>query len=321
MSLLGVRRQERAFERLYRRHVADVYRYALVVLGDPEHAESVTQTTFVRAYRAYMEGERPRNPFNWLLGIAHRVCARPPPGIDAALREDAPGFDEAPTPADIRRALESLGFQERAGLMLREIEGRSFAEIAKLLDIDAAEAERLIFRARRDLREALERMLTCHQAERAFSRELDGLLSRAERTRLRAHLRVCPDCEQFALLQRRHRAALRSYGGAPLPSGLGGQRLRFRFAPIARTAAIGVIALVAGGMIAGGVDPRSWQDDATDIEPAKASNGHPVSTPKRRVRSNREHAEQTKRAPRVERVAGRQARREAQGERRAPGQG
>src|SRR5215210_6278469 len=125
MSLLGVRRQERAFARLYRRHVADVYRYALLVLGDPEHAESVTQTTFVRAYRDLREGERPRRPFNWLLGIAHQACARPGAGIAAAIPEADP--DEPPATADIRRALDSLAFQERAALLMRELEGRSCA--------------------------------------------------------------------------------------------------------------------------------------------------------------------------------------------------
>ena len=35
----------RGFERLYQRHAADVYRYALAVLRDPDDAEDVTQTT------------------------------------------------------------------------------------------------------------------------------------------------------------------------------------------------------------------------------------------------------------------------------------
>lgn len=310
MSLLGARRQERAFERLYRRHVADVYRYALVVLGDPDHAESVTQTTFVRAYRAHMEGESPKNTFNWLLGIAHRVCARPAPAIDAAVPDLE--LDEPPTAADIRRALESLGFQERAALMMRQLEGRSCAEIAKLLDLEPQDAERLIFTARKELREALERMLTCEQAERAFSRELDGLLSRTERKRLRQHLASCTECAEFALFQRRNRVALRSLAGSN----------RVAFAPIARTAAVAVIALVAGGMIAGGVDPRQWGDDAARLEPANAAETPaPVKAPQRRVGSSRGHREQAKRAPRLGRVAGRKALRKAQGQERRPGQG
>src|ERR671926_1909802 len=67
-------RADRGFERLYRRHVADVYRYALGVLRNPADAEDVTQTTFLNALRAYDRGERPSSPQNWLIAIAHNVC-------------------------------------------------------------------------------------------------------------------------------------------------------------------------------------------------------------------------------------------------------
>ena len=43
---------DRNFERLYRKHAGDVYRYALVVLRNQADAEDVTQTTFLNAYRA-----------------------------------------------------------------------------------------------------------------------------------------------------------------------------------------------------------------------------------------------------------------------------
>src|ERR671928_38147 len=67
-------RSDRAFEKLYQRHVGDVYRYALVVLRNRADAEDVTQTTFMNAYRAFAGGERPRNAQNWLIAIAHNVC-------------------------------------------------------------------------------------------------------------------------------------------------------------------------------------------------------------------------------------------------------
>ena len=65
---------DRAFERLYRKHAGDVYRYALVVLRNQADAEDVTQTTFLNAYRAFERGERPQKPQNWLIAIAHNVC-------------------------------------------------------------------------------------------------------------------------------------------------------------------------------------------------------------------------------------------------------
>src|SRR4051795_7951235 len=65
---------DRSFERLYRRHAGDVYRYALVVMRNQADAEDVTQTTFMNAYRAFARGERPQTPQNWLIAIAHNVC-------------------------------------------------------------------------------------------------------------------------------------------------------------------------------------------------------------------------------------------------------
>src|SRR5215471_7413179 len=60
----------RALDDLYRAHGADVYRYALAVLGNHADAEDITQTTFLNAYRALEQGVRPRKPENWLLTIA-----------------------------------------------------------------------------------------------------------------------------------------------------------------------------------------------------------------------------------------------------------
>ena len=68
------RARDRTFERLYRRHVKDVYRYAFAVLQNRADAEDVTQTTFLNAYRAFERGERPDKPHNWLIAIAHNVC-------------------------------------------------------------------------------------------------------------------------------------------------------------------------------------------------------------------------------------------------------
>jgi RNA polymerase sigma-70 factor, ECF subfamily len=286
MSLLLGRRQERAFERLYRRHVGDVYRYALLVLGDEEHAESVTQASFVRAFRAYLAGERPRNAYNWLLGIAHRVCGRRSPGIDAAVPEDLLEDDSTPTVADIRRALEGLGFDERAVLLMREVEGRSYAEIAEFLDVSGCEVEMLAFRARKALRVQLESLLTCHQAERSISRSLDERLPRSERKQLRTHLQCCPDCIEFATVQNRQRAALQAFQLVPVPESLRTSSDGAVLAGLlARALAVGAIALVVGGAVTGGVDPRSWGRGATRIEPARAA---PPRAAKQQVKTPRE---------------------------------
>src|ERR671929_825977 len=222
-------RPDRAFERMYKRYVGDVYRYALAVMRNPADAEDVTQTTFLNAYRAFVEkGNRPEKPQNWLIAIAHNVCrqrfrqsARRPSEVsfddDIA---DTLVDDEAPSGEDIRRALGHLAFNQRAALVMRELEGRSYTEIAEILDVSVSAVETLIFRARRALREQLEGSLTCGEAELAISKQLDGRLARTEKGQLRAHLRECKDCASFARRQRAQRAALKSLGAVPVPASL-----------------------------------------------------------------------------------------------------
>src|ERR671937_1223474 len=222
-------RSDRAFERLYKRHVGDVYRYALAVMRNPADAEDVTQTTFLNAYRSYVEkGNRPEKPQNWLIAIAHNVCrqrfrqsARRPSEVsfDDEIA-DAVVDEEAPSGEDIRRALSHLAFNQRAALVMRELEGRSYAEIAEILGLSTSAVETLLFRARRALREQLEGGLTCHEAELAISKQLDGKLSRQDRGALRAHLRECDECAHFARSQRAQRSAIKALGAIPLPASL-----------------------------------------------------------------------------------------------------
>src|ERR671937_1759627 len=219
---------DRAFERLYRKHAGDVYRYALVVLRNQADAEDVTQTTFLNAYRAFERGERPRSPQNGLIAIAHNVCRqrfrqsqrRP---SEVAFEEDvaeAVVEEDAISAEDIRRALGHLAFNQRSALVMRELEGRSYQEIAEILGLSTSAVETLIFRARRALREQLEEGITCHEAELAISKQLDGRLPRAEKGALRAHLRECEECARFARSQRAQRTAIKSLAAIPLPASL-----------------------------------------------------------------------------------------------------
>ncbi len=220
-------RVDRAFERLYRQNVREVYRYALVVLRSPEDAEDVAQTTFLNAYRVFLQGERFDSPRTRLIGIAHELCqqrARQEARLDEIDLEEqvaeAVPEEEGPTRNDMQRALGRLRFDQRAALIMREVEGRSYDEIAQILNVSLPAVETLIFQARRTLREELEGALTCHEAERAISRHLDGLLSRSERRALRSHVRVCEDCAAFAQGQRAQRAALRALADVSLPRSL-----------------------------------------------------------------------------------------------------
>ena len=153
--------RDRAFEQLYRQYVGDVYHYALALLRNPADAEDVTQTTFMNAYRAYQRGEEILKPQNWLIKIAHNVArsryARTKRRVKEVPLEEhveqlALPEDERPNVEGVLRALGRLPFNQRAALVMRELEGRSYAEIADTLSVSVEAVETLIFRARRSLR-------------------------------------------------------------------------------------------------------------------------------------------------------------------------
>src|SRR5262245_58228246 len=155
-------RTDRAFERLYQRNVRRVYGYALAVLRSPEDAEDVTQATFLNAYRLFERGERPRPADNRLIAIAHKLCdqrARQEARLEKVAYGDQ--ADEAvpeadgPAASDIRRSLRRLPFDQRAALIMREVEGRSYGELGVIFDLGLGDVETLLFRARRALREEL----------------------------------------------------------------------------------------------------------------------------------------------------------------------
>lgn len=218
----------REVDDLYRKHGGEVYRYAYAVLGNHADAEDVTQTTFLNAYRALEQGVRPRKPSNWLLTIASNAIkqrfrqeqARP---RQVELDDRIAGTeasDEGPSMGELLTALSKIPPQQRQALVLREFEGRSYAEIAEILGVTTSALETLLFRARRSLAEELEHQLTCTEAQLAVSKSVDGRLGRKERRRLRDHLAECPDCARFARLQQRHRSALRGLMLIPIPLSL-----------------------------------------------------------------------------------------------------
>ena len=240
----------RAIDDLYRAHVAEVYRYAYAVLGNHADAEDVTQTTFLNAYRALEQGVKPRKPSNWLLTIASNAIkqrfrqekSRPrqvelDDRIAHAQREDD---DESPSVGELLTALSKIPPQQRQAIVLREFEGRSYAEIADILGISTSALETLLFRARRSLAEELEHRLTCTDAQLAISQSVDGRLGRKERRRLRDHLAECPDCARFARLQQRHSSALRGLALVPIPVSL------TLFKGFEGTASAAVVPLTAG---------------------------------------------------------------------------
>ncbi|HEX7255554.1 MAG TPA: sigma-70 family RNA polymerase sigma factor [Gaiellaceae bacterium] len=247
-----------SFDRLYRRHAATVYRYVYAVLGNHADAEDVTQQTFMNAFRAIARGTKPRKAENWLLTIAHNEVRRHfrkthgralEVALDDRLAHPAPERSD-PSLADVLRALQHLPPDQRAALVMREFEGRSYAEMAQILNVTQHALEGLIFRARRALAEHLEGALTCPEAEEVLLRRLDRRLARPEARRLRDHLRECPTCVRFANVQKRQRSLLKGLSVLPIPASLyafRGEQAAMAAAGLGAGTAAGGTAAVGGG--------------------------------------------------------------------------
>ncbi len=213
-------------DELYRQHGAEVYRYAYGVLGNRPDAEDMTQATFVNAMRALERGEQPRKPGNWLIKIAHNVArerfrrsqTRPTEvALDVDLIGAGPnGAEDNVSLAELTQALWRIPAAQRSALVLREFEGRPYAEIARLLGITTTALETLLFRARRSLAEELENVVTCERAARDIARLQEGAIGRKDRRRLDDHLRECAACARLRPRETKPARSVRGLLSLPL---------------------------------------------------------------------------------------------------------
>jgi RNA polymerase sigma factor (sigma-70 family) len=148
---------------LYERNSDLIFRYCLRMLGTREDAEDAAQTTFFQALRALRRGVVPAFEQAWLLTIARNECkSRYRAGSRRRQRELAhdpqslADLAEAPNGGDgrlvgVQQALVRLPEMQRRALLLREWQGRSYADIAQELGVTRPAVEALLFRARRGL--------------------------------------------------------------------------------------------------------------------------------------------------------------------------
>ena len=158
---------EVAFKALYRAHVARVYALCLRMAGNVEDAKALAQDAFVRAWEQLGTFRGEAAFATWLHRLAvnlvlmdRRQAARRredplPEGEQAAAlaRADAP----LELRMDLEAAVAALPPMARQVLVLHDVEGYQHAEIGRLLGIAEGTSKAHLFRARRLLREALER--------------------------------------------------------------------------------------------------------------------------------------------------------------------
>lgn len=157
------------WEELVRDHSDMVFRVALRLTGNRHDAEDLTQDVFVRAFRSIHTFE-PGTLSGWLRRITtnlfldqarRRQKIRFDPMADAQERlgSDLPGpadtVDEYSLDHDITRALADLRPDHRVAVVLCDIEGLSYDEIASILDVSLATVRSRIHRGREKLRVSL----------------------------------------------------------------------------------------------------------------------------------------------------------------------
>src|SRR5256884_4870327 len=163
--------EPRAFEELVTAYQHRVFGVALRMLGSRAEAEEIAQEVFLRAYRAVADFRGDARLGTWLHGIASRLClnrlASPDRRVargDAALADvpastpdAAAAAERAELDAALRAAIAGLPEDRRLGVVLRDVEGVSYEEIAEALALDPGTVRSRLHRARVQLKEKLER--------------------------------------------------------------------------------------------------------------------------------------------------------------------
>lgn len=153
-----------AFHELVDRHAASLFRLARAMTGNAADAEDVMQETFLGAFQRMSSFQGRSSVRTWLVAILSRQAARSRrwrlrrPAVAFEEVAEEPGARARQTPdarMDIAEALGRLSSEHRQVLVLREVEGMTYAEMAEVLGVPLGTVESRLFRARQELKEQL----------------------------------------------------------------------------------------------------------------------------------------------------------------------
>ena len=168
---------QEAFERLVEENQNRVYSLALRLVGDREEAADLAQEAFLKAWQGLKSFQGESSFSTWVYRLTTNVCIdylrrqKRRQGVETAvsLDDEDSGWAE---PADwdqdpqrrleqserghaLARAMEQLPDHQRRALVLRELSGLSYQEIAQSMDLDLGTVKSRIARARLALRKIL----------------------------------------------------------------------------------------------------------------------------------------------------------------------
>jgi RNA polymerase sigma factor (sigma-70 family) len=226
-------RDRSAWEQLYRLYEGRLYAFAYRLTGNSRDASDLVQATFLRALpRLDRLDPAAVNLSAYLFATARTIFLREvEEGTQAEPRRQEPETDE-PQPlenrpersamllerqSEVRRANARLAPGQRVALALRELQGRSYAEIGERVGLDENDVAQLIAQARQGLRDELRLGLVdqgavpdeCRRLLPLLSAHLDGELKEPGRSEVLAHVARCEHCraalEEMREASRRYR--------------------------------------------------------------------------------------------------------------------
>jgi RNA polymerase sigma-70 factor (ECF subfamily) len=171
---LGVLRKaqrgdERAFAIIVRTYEQPVYNYVLRLTGDRVLSEDLTQEVFLRVFQGLPSFSLRSRFTTWLFQVTKnrvldelRALERRPRALVAL--EDIPPLEVVDAPVErsetidaVWRAVEALNPDLKMALLLRDVVGLSYTEIAETLEITLATVKWRIYKAREEVQLALQR--------------------------------------------------------------------------------------------------------------------------------------------------------------------
>lgn len=160
-----------AFESIILNYQDRIYNLCLYMLGNRHDAEDAAQDTFLKAYRGLNDFKPNASLYTWLYRIAVNTCIdyKRKPLFDSLFRRSDTGEEvviehpsDSPSPEKdyeskqiqnaLQEALRKLSPKLRAVIVLKEMEGLSYEEIADTLDISTGTVKSRISRARDELK-------------------------------------------------------------------------------------------------------------------------------------------------------------------------
>ena len=171
----AARGDEAAFEALISPYLDTTYRLCLRMMGNEQDAADMAQEALVRAWRSLSTYKAQSRFSTWLYRITQNVCldelrkrknrqaeslqelheAGFDPPDNAATPETAAEIQDTRT--QLAHAIGKLNDEHRAAILLRDVHGLSYEEIASVLDVNLNTVKSRISRARANLRSILEK--------------------------------------------------------------------------------------------------------------------------------------------------------------------